>query len=59
MVVQAYHPLPSFNGSTAVIGSWMAGGRSCGIGIREDDGLITQDTSRFRPHFIWPKGESF
>ncbi len=35
---------------TAVIGSWIVDGVSCGIGIREADSLITQNTSLFVPH---------
>ncbi|MDO1580939.1 glutathionylspermidine synthase family protein [Rhizobium oryzicola] len=36
----------------AVIGSWLVGGKACGIGLREDEGLITRNTSRFVPHVI-------
>jgi glutathionylspermidine synthase len=36
----------------AVIGSWMIGGKSRGIGIREDTGLITHNRSRFVPHLF-------
>jgi glutathionylspermidine synthase len=49
-VFQAYHPLPDFEGRHAVVGSWMVNGNACGIGIREDDGPITRNTSRFVPH---------
>jgi len=35
-----------------VIGSWVIGGQSCGIGIRETDTFITDNTSRFIPHLI-------
>jgi glutathionylspermidine synthase len=59
-VVQAYTPLAVAreNGRTvhadvhAVIGSWIVDGVPAGIGIREDDTLITTDTSRFVPHII-------
>jgi glutathionylspermidine synthase len=34
----------------AVIGSWVIGGESRGIGIREDYSPITRNTSRFVPH---------
>lgn len=34
----------------AVFGVWMVGDRACGLGIREDEGLITMDSSRFVPH---------
>ena len=36
----------------AVIGSWVIGDRACGMGIREDEGLITKDSSLFVPHVI-------
>lgn len=49
---QAYHPLPRFEGGYPLIGSWVVGDRAAGMGIREDVGLITQDTSRFIPHVI-------
>ena len=49
---QKYHPLPNINGNFPLIGSWVMADTSCGIGIREDSSLITQDTSRFIPHVI-------
>lgn len=49
---QAFHPLPRFAGHYTLIGSWVVADRACGIGIREDDSLITKDTSRFLPHII-------
>jgi glutathionylspermidine synthase len=51
-VYQEYHPLPSFDGNYPVLGSWMVNGYACGMGIREDRDLITQNTSRFVPHVI-------
>jgi glutathionylspermidine synthase len=33
-----------------LIGSWVVGDVASGIGIREDDSLITKDSSRFVPH---------
>ena len=51
-VYQAYTPLPSFDGQHPVIGSWLVNGHACGIGIREDSGLVTGNTSRFVPHLI-------
>ena len=51
-VRQACHLLPCFAGQYPVIGSWVVGDRACGIGIREDASPITQDSSRFLPHFI-------
>ncbi|WP_142848855.1 glutathionylspermidine synthase family protein [Telmatospirillum sp. J64-1] len=49
---QALHPLPEFDGNHTVIGSWTVASQPCGIGIREDSGPITRDTSRFLPHVI-------
>lgn len=54
MIRQAYHPLPAFAGGYPLIGSWVIGDRASGMGIREDVGLITQNTSRFVPHVILP-----
>ena len=51
-VYQEYAPLPDFEGRHAVVGSWMVNGSACGIGVREDDGPITRDTSRFVPHLF-------
>lgn len=51
-IVQAYHPLPEFEGFRPVIGAWIVGDACAGIGIREDRARITQDLSRFKPHFI-------
>ncbi len=49
---QALNPLPSFGGNRPVIGSWIVGEASCGIGIRESRAAITTNTSRFVPHVI-------
>lgn len=56
-VVQDLHPLPLFIGvdgkeNHAVVGSWVVAGHSHGIGMREDDGPVTVNTSRFVPHVI-------
>lgn len=51
-VFQRYHRLPDFAGQHPVIGSWLVNGHACGIGIREDAGHITGNTSRFLPHRI-------
>ncbi|MDF2230939.1 glutathionylspermidine synthase family protein [Albimonas sp. CAU 1670] len=52
VVVQAYAPLPVFDGARPVLGAWIVGETCVGLGVREDDGRITQDLSRFKPHFI-------
>lgn len=51
-VLQELCLLPEFEGWSAVIGSWVIRGEAAGIGIREDQGPITTNRSRFVPHFI-------
>ncbi len=51
-VYQEFQAPGRFEGNTAIIGSWLVNGYACGIGVREDDGLVTQNTSRFVPHII-------
>ncbi len=62
-IYQDYHPLPDFHGRRPVVGSWMVNGNACGIGIREDDGPITRNTSQFLPHLYrkapWVKPPAF
>ena len=53
-VYQESKPLPDFSGKYPVVGSWIVRNEACGIGIRESDGPITQNTSRFVPHFFLP-----
>ena len=54
-VVQSRVPLFETGGRHAVLGSWVVGDRACGLGIREDEGPITRDLSRFVPHAIVPQ----
>ncbi len=51
-IYQELFSLPEFDGKFPVIGSWIIGQESAGIGIREADGLITDNKSRFVPHLI-------
>ncbi|ARO15461.1 glutathionylspermidine synthase [Ketogulonicigenium robustum] len=51
-IVQAYHPLPVFDGYRPVLGAWVAGETCVGLGLREDQSPITQNLSRFVPHVI-------
>ncbi len=53
-IIQAYAELPRFDGFHPVIGAWIVGEACTGIGIREDRSRITQDLSRFKPHYITP-----
>lgn len=49
---QQFHALPRFGDSYTLVGSWLVGDNAAGIGIREDNSLITKDSSRFLPHII-------
>jgi glutathionylspermidine synthase len=51
-VRQAIAPLPQFAGNYAVLGSWIAAGKPCGLSVREDLSPITKNSSRFLPHAI-------
>jgi glutathionylspermidine synthase len=51
-VYQALAPVGVFDGNHAVVGSWVVDGVSCGMGIRESDGPITDNLSRFVPHLF-------
>ena len=49
---QQLAPLPKFGDNYTLIGSWLVGDSAAGICIREDNSLITKDSSRFVPHII-------
>ena len=49
-VYQAIASLPRFDGRVPVFGSWVIAGQAAGVGVRESDGPITTNTSRFVPH---------
>ena len=51
-IYQQYMDLGKYDGQTPVIGSWVVGGRSCGVGFREDSSEITGNASHFVPHFF-------
>jgi glutathionylspermidine synthase len=51
-VFQQYTDLAASNSIRAVIGSWLIDGEPAGIGIRESDGYVTTNTSRFVPHLF-------
>ena len=53
-ILQAYAPLPQLDGMRPVVGAWIIGQTCAGIGLREDRSRITQDLSRFKPHYIAP-----
>ena len=55
-VVQEFAPLPDFAGVDGphhpVLGAWVVDGEPAGLGIRESDGLITDNLSYFVPHTV-------
>ncbi len=51
-VYQEYIELPRFDGGIPVLGSWLVNGYAAGVGIREDDGPVSGNASRFIPHLI-------
>ena len=51
-VVQAFHPLPEFDGRFPLVGCWMVAGRPAGLSIREGRTLITGEDANFVPHVI-------
>jgi glutathionylspermidine synthase len=52
-VVQAYTDLGDYGaGVRPVLGVWTVDVEPAGLGIRESDGLLTTNTSRFVPHVI-------
>ena len=50
---QEYFDIPKLDGKTTVIGSWLIGGETAGMGIRESDNLITNNMSKFVPHYFF------
>ena len=51
-IFQQYFELPNFNGFYPIIGSWVIGQKSVGIGIRESKSIITDNMSMFVPHIF-------
>lgn len=51
-VFQELAPIPDIGGKRPIIGSWMIGQEAAGIGVREGDGWVTGNTSRFVPHLF-------
>jgi glutathionylspermidine synthase len=51
-VWQQMASLAQADGRTAVLGSWLVDGEPAGMGVRESDGLITNNFSRFVPHLF-------
>jgi len=57
-ILQEYCAPAKFDTDHIMIGSWIIGDTACGICIREDAAEVTQDLSRFVPHFILPPSAS-
>jgi glutathionylspermidine synthase len=51
-VVQAFTDLGDYGGNHPVLGVWTVDMDPVGLGIRESDGLVTNNLSRFVPHVI-------
>jgi glutathionylspermidine synthase len=51
-VWQQYVDLADGGTARKVIGSWLVDGEPCGMGIREPDGYVTNNGSRFVPHLF-------
>jgi glutathionylspermidine synthase len=51
-VLQQWVDLPRFGEMHALIGAWVIGDESAGIGIREDSSIITGNNSHFVPHYF-------
>ena len=51
-VDQQYVDLAANGGPRVILGSWLVDGEPCGMGIREPDGYVTTNASRFVPHLF-------
>lgn len=51
-IYQKLFKLPEYGEDKTLVGSWIIGGESVGIGFRESTKFITTDKSRFIPHLI-------
>ena len=51
-VYQEMARMAQADGKSAVFGSWLVDGEPAGMGIRESDGLVTNNFSRFVPHLF-------
>jgi glutathionylspermidine synthase len=51
-IYQGLAEIPCFDGNYPVLGCWVIGGHSAGLGIRESTEFITDNFSRFVPHLF-------
>lgn len=52
MVYQGFFDGQTFGDIRPNLGVWMANDTACGMGVREDDGLVVSNGSRFVPHIF-------
>jgi len=51
-IYQELYELPKIDNNYILIGSWLINHEAAGMGIRESDSPITNNTGRFVPHYI-------
>ena len=51
-IIQGFEPLPEHKGFYPLIGCWLIASKAVGLGVREDNKLVTGKESRFVPHII-------
>ena len=51
-IYQDIAQIPNMDGNYPVIGSWIIGGEAAGMGIRESRTMVTDNMSRFVPHYF-------
>ena len=51
-IYQQYYNIPNNDGNYPIIGSWVIGGESAGVSVRENKIEISDNFSRFIPHLI-------
>jgi glutathionylspermidine synthase len=49
-IYQALAPIACFDGNYPILGCWVIGGNSAGMGIRESQTIVTNNLSPFVPH---------
>ena len=54
-IYQQWLDIPAFEGQRPVLGSWVVGDQACGMGIREDEAMVTGNSSCFVPHYFVEK----
>lgn len=51
-IYQQLCEIKKFDNKLPLMGVWIIGGDACGLGVREDELMITTNRSRFVPHYI-------